>query len=200
MCNKCFALAGDVDSLKSLPCPRALDFNEPLKKEVDERREDKSWVTWTDWEKEKKEWEQKKKLSHEMNQTRRELQRLQLLKQLQVERERMAELIAQKRNGASFLSKHAMFNCEKKHDYMYYYSTTISLRSVCQFFYTCIRFLQVQMFWTPFLCMNRNLLTWHQLRRCLCHTDVYSQRSIKPNAVHYICVYVRSRSFLCFWV
>lgn len=114
MCNKCFALAGDVDVLKSVPCPRALDFNEPPKKEVDERREDKSWVTWTDWEKEKKEWEQKKKLNHEMNEIKRELKRLQLLKTLQVERERMAELIAQKRNGTSVLSKHAMFNSATK--------------------------------------------------------------------------------------
>lgn len=110
MCNKCFALAGDADSLKSLQCPRALDFNEPPKKGLDkgEPKEDKSWITTrTDWEK-------KEKVTRQIDAARRELQRLQLMKQLQLEREHMADLIAKKRQNTSFLSQHTyMLTCAK---------------------------------------------------------------------------------------
>ena len=106
VCKKCFQLGHDFSCFKSHPCPKALTFDDKptpvdvstTKLEVDQEVPDKRWVTRVDQ-------ERKKRVQADMETAQKEIKRLELLKQLQLERQQLANLMAQKRTAPSFLSE-----------------------------------------------------------------------------------------------
>lgn len=96
MCNKCFMLSDNMKALQSNLCPKALDFDtasergEVLASPTEEKKE-KDGV--------------KGSIQYEMEATKKEIRRLQLLKEMQLERQRLADLIAKKRTKECYLSE-----------------------------------------------------------------------------------------------
>lgn len=104
MCKECFALGDTIAGMKANSCPKALCFETPMESnkigEVPqsvEKKVDKSWLSGVDL-------KQRAKVKADMNAVERELNRLQLLKRIQQERQALSELIAKKRGATSYLS------------------------------------------------------------------------------------------------
>ena len=105
MCKECFALGDTVAGMKANSCPKALCFDEiPMESnkigEVPqsvEKKVDKSWLLGVDL-------KQRAQVKADMNAAERELNRLQLLKRIQQERQALSELLAKKRGSTSYLS------------------------------------------------------------------------------------------------
>ena len=111
VCKMCYQLGYDMASFKKGPCPKALTFDdEPGKsKEVppevsetkpkpSEEKPDKRWVTSVDF-------ERKQRVEAEMEAAAREIKRLELMKKIQLERQQLANLVAQKSKNTSSLSE-----------------------------------------------------------------------------------------------
>ena len=106
VCKKCFQLGYDLSCFKSHPCPKELTFDDDkptpvvstTKPEDHPGIPDKRWVTHVDH-------EHKRKVQADIQAAQKEITRLELLKKLQIEREQLADLMAQKRKGTSFLSE-----------------------------------------------------------------------------------------------
>ncbi len=96
MCNKCYCLSDDMKTLKSNQCPKALDFDtasergEVLASPIEEKKEKDSV---------------KASVLYEMEAAKKEIRRLQILKEMQLERQRLADLIAKKRTSECYLSE-----------------------------------------------------------------------------------------------
>ena len=91
VCRDCYHLGDDLASFKSHACFRALDFGEsetetkPKEPTVEPKPEPKADPGL------------KRQLLHSMGETEKELKRLKILKQLELERQQLAELVAKKR-------------------------------------------------------------------------------------------------------
>ena len=94
MCQFCQELSDTVESLENTPCPKRLDFNEESGK-VEQRGKTPLPVV-------KPPSQHASEAIFEMEKANKEIKRLQVLKAMAVERERLAELIA-RRNRSCFL-------------------------------------------------------------------------------------------------
>lgn len=94
MCQFCHELSDTVESLENTPCPKRLDFNEESGK-VEQRGKTPLPVV-------KPPSQHASEAIFEMEKANKEIKRLQVLKAMAVERERLAELIA-RRNRSCFL-------------------------------------------------------------------------------------------------
>ena len=102
MCNHCFVLGDDMGKFKASICPKALDFTSPEKTETLTEvpppalpMEKKVHAGMVETE--------TSRIKQDMEAVQKELKRLQILKEMQVERERLASLIAKKRQASSHL-------------------------------------------------------------------------------------------------
>ena len=121
VCKMCYQLGYDMASFNKGPCPKALTFHaEPAKStevppvvldskpEPSEERPNKNWVTRVDW-------ARKQRVEAEMQAAEKEIRRLELLKQLQLERQQLANLVAQKAKHTSSSSElNTSSNCKFK--------------------------------------------------------------------------------------
>lgn len=103
MCNKCFCLSDDMAVLRSKCCPKALSFESPPEKTSVETGAP-AIPTSKKVEKNEVSRNERNQVEAEMEATRKEIRRLQLLREMQLERQRLADLIAQKRAKVCFLS------------------------------------------------------------------------------------------------
>lgn len=101
VCKKCFQLGYDFSSFKSHPCPKELTFDDKPTPVVsttnsadDPEIPDERWVTRVDH-------ERKTRVQADMQAAQKEIKRLELLKKLQLERQQLANLMAQKRTATS---------------------------------------------------------------------------------------------------
>lgn len=103
MCNHCFGLGDDMHKIKATICPKALDFTSsdmetptevpPPVLPMQEKVHAGMVETKTS------------RIKQDMEAVQMEIKRLQILREMQVERERLASLIAKKRQATSHLSE-----------------------------------------------------------------------------------------------
>ena len=103
MCNHCFGLGDDIHKIKASICPKALDFTSSEK-----NTESPTEVPPPVLPMEKKVHAgmfetETSRIKQDMEAVQKEIKRLQILREMQVERERLASLLAKKRQATSHL-------------------------------------------------------------------------------------------------
>ena len=104
MCNHCFGLGDDIHKIKASICPKALDFTSSDTTETPTEvpppvlpMEKKVHAGMVETE--------ASRIKQDMEAVQKEIKRLQILREMQVERERLASLLAKKRQATSHLSE-----------------------------------------------------------------------------------------------
>ena len=115
MCNKCFTLSDDMAKLRSQCCPKALSFESPPEKTSEIGTGAPANPIPKKVEKNEVSKNERNQVEAEMEATRKEIRRLQLLREMQLERQRLADLLAQKRSKVSFLSMTGCSGCTMQH-------------------------------------------------------------------------------------